>query len=235
MTKHFLYTLKFESVQGDVVFYVGHTNDPRRRETEHKSAAKNTDNQEYKYQTCRMLDKAEVRWYFEVVGEIDNDEDTEYEWVLKYARVNQDMGMTFIDDLPLTNMRRGDFLEEILADKTISTASDIKQYRQDRKNRVSSYMGSGIGANSSRVITKLNDEVEANRIQRHEQRLKAIQREQNYQAMITDPERQNRIREQTLALEAEIRLNAIGHISELVTVKNNGAFPRDIPDKLVKR
>ena len=233
MTKHFLYTLKFESIQGDVVFYVGHTNDPKRRETEHRGAAKNLDNQEYKYQTCRMLDEAGVRWYFEVVGEIDDDEDSEYEWVLKYARVNQDQGMTFIDNLPLTNMRRGDFLEEILMDRTINTASEIGEYRQQRKNRVTSYnQGTPL---SQQLVAGLNDKVELDRIQRHEQRLKAIQREQNYQAMIADPERQNRIRQQTLALEAEIRLNAIGHISELIVDKNNGSFPRDRPDILVKK
>jgi len=234
MIKHYLYTLKFESIQGDVVFYVGHTNDPKRRETEHRGAAKNLDNQEYKYQTCRTLDAKGVRWYFEVAGEIDNDEDSEYEWVLKYARANQDLGITFIDGLPLTNMRRGDFLEEILADRTINTASEIREYRQDRKNRVSSYPGSGIGANASRVITKLNDQVEANRILRHEQRLKEIEREQKYQAMISDPTRADRIRAENLRLEAEIRSRAIGQINNLVTAKNNGSFPRDMPDKLVK-
>lgn len=230
MTKHFLYTLVFDTNQGPVVFYVGHTNDPKRRETEHRAAVKNLDNQEYKYQWCRSLESVGQTWDFIVVGEIASDEDTEYEWVLKFARDNQDKGIAFIDDLPLTNMRRGDFLEEILADRTINTASEIREYRTQRTNRVTSYTGTAV---SNAVVSKLNEQVELDRILRHEQRLKAIQREQNYQAMISDPDRTERIRQQTLALEAEIRLNAIGHVSQLVEARNAGTFPRDQPDKLV--
>ena len=46
MSKHFLYTLVFDCDPEPVVFYVGHTNDPKRRETEHRSAARDLKNTE---------------------------------------------------------------------------------------------------------------------------------------------------------------------------------------------
>jgi hypothetical protein len=66
---------------------------------------------------------------------VEDDEDSEYSWVLRVARNNQHDGITFYNDLPLTNMRRGDLLEEMLADRSLNTAQQIKEWRQVRELR----------------------------------------------------------------------------------------------------
>jgi len=137
--RHYLYTLVFDAAPDPVVFYVGHTNNPKRRETEHKSSAKDAANTEYKYQWCRQLEAVGVDWQFVVVGEILDDEDSEYEWVLKFARDNQSKGISFIAGLPLTNMKAGDFLGEILHRTDINTAAEIRQYRTVERVKNISY------------------------------------------------------------------------------------------------
>jgi hypothetical protein len=137
---HYLYALTFDASPRPVVFYVGHTNNPKRRETEHRASAKDLSNTEYKYQWCRQLEAVDVAWDFVVIGEIEDDEDAEYEWVLKFARDNHSKGITFIDDLPLTNMKAGDFLAEILDRTDIRTKQDIKKYRTERAARQVNYL-----------------------------------------------------------------------------------------------
>lgn len=143
--KHYLYTLVFDAEPEPVVFYVGHTNDPDRRRREHIQAVKNHENTEYKYQWCRSLAEVGLSWDLVVIDEIADDEDSEYAWVLKFARHNQSLGIKFIDDLPLTNMRAGDFLTEILAIPEIKTADDIREYRNAKSIRAISYERDGGG------------------------------------------------------------------------------------------
>lgn len=141
--KQFLYTLVFDAEPNPVVFYVGRTIDPKRRLQEHRRAVK--DQQEYKYQWCRNLEAIGVSWDLVVIDEIEDDEDSEYAWVLKFARDNQAKGITFIDDLPLTNMKAGDFITEMISMPSIQTATDIREYRNAQAIRAVSYERDGGG------------------------------------------------------------------------------------------
>jgi len=234
---HYLYTLTFDAEPQPVVFYVGHTNNPKRRETEHRASAKDITNTEYKYQWCRELEAVGVKWDFVVLGEIEKSDDAEYEWVLKFARDNKKNGIDFIDGLPLTNMKRCDFLEEILADKIISTREQIAAYRQQRKTRVTSYSAESgeMAAYGAEILKELQDSADIKRIDAHEQRIKQIEREQRHAEMLASPERAERIRLETLRLEAELRTDSIKNTLKLVHARDTNQFPKDIPDKLVKR
>jgi len=143
--KQYLYTLVFDAEPRPAVFYVGRTNDPKRRLQEHRSAVKNLEHTEYKYLWARSLEEIGLTWDLVVVGEIEDDEDSEYEWVLKFARDNQEREITFFDDLPLTNMKRGDFLSEMISIKTIQTKQDIREYRNAQAIRAISYERDGGG------------------------------------------------------------------------------------------
>lgn len=130
-----LYTLAFLADDVPVVFYVGHTNDPDRRRREHTNNPFNKNHAEYdtyKYRWCRSLTDSGIEYTMTVSHEIIQDEDTEYAWILKFARNNLQQGISFYDDYPLTNMKAGDFLTELLKDPSIQTASDIKNYRSQR-------------------------------------------------------------------------------------------------------
>ena len=138
---HTLYTLSFGSGDDTAVFYVGCTNDVARREREHRTNPFNSNHNEYntfKYQFIRQLKEIGLDFAFTALHEIEEDADSEYEWVLQFARANQVAGRTFIDGHPLTNMKAGDFLSEILNRPEVRTRSDIQHYRASRANRVTS-------------------------------------------------------------------------------------------------
>ena len=143
--KHYLYTLVFDADPQPVVFYVGRTNHPERRLAEHRRAVKDEAHTEYKYTWARQLEEIGVTWDLVVIDEIEDDEDSEYAWVLKFARDNQERGIAFIDNLPLTNMKRGDFLSEMIGIPTIQTARDIREYRNAQAVRAISYERDGGG------------------------------------------------------------------------------------------
>jgi hypothetical protein len=212
--KHYLYTLVFDAEPKPVVFYVGHTNDPRRREAEHRYAVKDLTNQEYKYQWCRELDAVGLSWSLIVVGEIENDQDSEYEWILKFARDNRSNGIGFIDDMPLTNMKRGDFFEEMIAEKNIQTANDIKQYRLQRIEeakaikfkKAADWDLTGTCPEPTGILARVMAEWMRNRAPGNFQEFadeKIKLREEEYQKLINDPERIERIKAETLRLMAE--------------------------------
>lgn len=136
--KHSVYTLSFmiEGRAEPVVFYVGHTNNPERREREHMTNPFNTEHGEYdtmKYRWCRSLRELNIDYGFAVVTDILlGDEDSEYAWILRFAHDNQAKGITFYDGLPLTNMRAGDFLSEMLAEN-VRTVNEVKQFRERKQ------------------------------------------------------------------------------------------------------
>jgi hypothetical protein len=83
--------------------------------------------------------------------------------VLKFARDNQTKNITFFDDLPLTNMKRGDFLSEMIGIPSIQTASDIREYRNAQAVRAITYERDGGGTGEHTEQGKVHIE-EAHRI-----------------------------------------------------------------------
>jgi hypothetical protein len=132
-----IYTLSFQNPPDNeetVVFYVGRTNDPKRRIGEHRSKSLHLDDETYKYQIIRKLDEHGIPWELTVIAENISDEtESEYEYVLLFARHNQNKGVTFINGHPLANMKNGDILTEIIDDYSIVTNTDIKRYRAKKK------------------------------------------------------------------------------------------------------
>lgn len=126
-----IYVLCYPYQDQTRIFYVGRTNDQKRRLTEHRADAKNLQCQEYKYQWCRDIGDI---WSMEIVAPVTADYD-EYSAILDFARHNQQQGITYIDGLPLTNMRAGDFWTEIVADTAIKTINHrgYQRYQQQRE------------------------------------------------------------------------------------------------------
>ena len=148
MAKTTLYTLAFDAAEGPVVFYVGHTNNIKRRRAEHLNNPFNPNHLEYntyKYRWCRDLDALDIPYVLTPAHEIEDDEDSEYAWILKIARFNLEQGISFIDGYPLTNMKAGDFLTELIAIPEIKTAEDIREYRNAKAVREIMYARDGGG------------------------------------------------------------------------------------------
>lgn len=211
---HYLYTLVFDADPKPVVFYVGRTNAPKRREAEHRYAVKNLHNQEYKYQWCRELEAIGITWSLVVICEIEDEEDSEYEWILKFARDNRDNNIEFIDGMPLTNMKRGDFLEEMINNPNIQTKQDIINFRDSIRraaqpkgfSKVSDWVFDGVAPQpqsetARAMVDWLTNNAEGKFQEVAEKRSKDVEAE--YQKMINNPERIERIKQQTLKLIAE--------------------------------
>jgi hypothetical protein len=235
MTKHYLYTLVFDADPEPVVFYVGHTKDPKRREVEHRLAAKDPANTEYKYQWCRELAAVGVPWAFVVVDEIEDDEDSEYAWILKFARRNQDLGIKFIDELPLTNMKAGDFLEEILADRTITTREEIREYRHQRSQAVS-YQRVRPTERAQQIIDSELAAAEQSRLDSYRQQRLQVAKDLAYEQMLNDPERQRRIQTETLKLMLlDGVITAREHHQRMIESPKGYPPETQLPDKLVRQ
>jgi hypothetical protein len=141
--KKTVYALIADSINDDpIIFYVGCTNDLARRSAEHRRNAFNTEHAEYntnKYKFIRDLINQNSDFRLAPIAEdVNDDENTEYEYVLMIARHNESHGHKFYN-MPLTNMRRGDFLSEMMRDKTVNTAAEIKTWRAgytERKRKI---------------------------------------------------------------------------------------------------
>jgi hypothetical protein len=162
MAKTTLYTLAFDAAEGPVVFYVGHTNNIQRRRAEHVNNAFNKNHPEYdtyKYRWCRELDALDIPYVLTPAHEIEDDEDSEYAWILKIARFNLEQGINFIDGYPLTNMKAGDFLTELIAIPEITTAEDIREYRNAKAVREIMYArdGGGTGEHTLQGAVHINE------------------------------------------------------------------------------
>jgi hypothetical protein len=117
-----------------VVFYCGKTNNPARREREHLNKSKHTDDDTNKYVLIRELDSAGIKWELNVIVEdINGEPDSEYEFVLMFARHNRRHGIGFIDGSPLTNLKMGDHFSEIIDRLDINTTKDIREWRMREK------------------------------------------------------------------------------------------------------
>jgi len=144
MASKSVYGLVFETAdQGLVVFYVGCTNDIVRRASEHKRNANDAKNPEYsthKYKLIRELAAVGIDFRLEVLtpAEEINDRCDEYSWVLKFADHNRKNGIEFYDSLPLTNMKAGDFLEEMLRDPAVRTPNEIRAWRKAKADSIRS-------------------------------------------------------------------------------------------------
>lgn len=147
-----VYTLSITSDDPEpVVFYVGCTNDAARRESEHRSAAQNPKHREYetyKYQFIRAIQELGHDFKFTIVAEncVTDDAD-EYSYVLKYADINRSRGIDIWQGQPLTNMKAGDLLAEMLAEK-IRTPAEIRRFVREQElkksiSRVKSYIRQG--------------------------------------------------------------------------------------------
>jgi len=167
MTKSVYGLVYQDPVRGPVVFYVGCTNDVARRTQEHARNPFNTNHAEYntyKYKFCRDLTELGYPYYLEVLsGEEDiTDEADEYSWILKFARYNEDNAIAFYDHMPLTNMKAGDFLEEMLRDRNVHTAGQIRTFvERKRAARVASYQRdnhntSVFNAEGKRILAQAN-------------------------------------------------------------------------------
>lgn len=204
-----LYTLFFEAEPGTpVVFYVGHTNDVDRRWTEHITNAFNPRHSEYdtyKYRWIRSLRDVGIECQMDVLHDIATDDDTEYEWILKFARANERLGIEFYDGYPLTNMKAGDLLEELLDKEYVQTKQDITKYREAKKYTVTYTRDDGKQAESytvkgAAIINELHRQADASRAQRHRETIKKIAREQQRKIDLADPGREAKLKKQTADL-----------------------------------
>lgn len=201
-----LYTLFFEAEPDNpIVFYVGHTNDVDRRWNEHITNAFNENHQEYetyKYRWIRSLRDVGIECQMDVLHEIATDDDTEYEWILKIARMNLRQGIEFYDGYPLTNMKAGDLLTELIACKYVTTREDIAKYRQAKQHTVTYTKSDNTEALSytakgAAIIADLHRQADTARAKRHTETIKQIARQKQQEIDLQNPGRLHKLKQQT--------------------------------------
>jgi len=176
------------TARGDetIQFYVGCTSDITRRYKEHSTNSRNPNHSEYntyKYRFIRDLDSWGVHWTLDVLTtDIEVDEKTdEYSWIIKIARENEIKDHIFYDDKPLTNMKAGDFLEEMLADRQLSgSPKEVKKWLTKRKNKID--YNRGLPGRNAALFASVADETqERNRqerltqIKKHKREIKRLE------------------------------------------------------------
>lgn len=250
--KHLVYGLAFVVNDKPIIFYVGHTKDEARRRKEHMTNPFNEHHAEYatmKYKWCRSLKELGIEYDLFVINDcLETDEDSEYATILQVARDNQKNKHFFFDDLPLTNMKAGDFLSEMLADSTITTAEDIKQFKikktQAAQQAKSVNYTRGLPDESAgwknnpkkaHVIDQAVILAEKQVVADYQVKARKLARELKHEQMLNDPERQRRIEAETMRLMLLDKTIAAreNHIQILET----GGYPSwtNFPDKLAKK
>jgi hypothetical protein len=235
---HKIYGLAFiDQYDTACIFYVGHTTDIDRRFREHAVNAYNKNHAEYdtyKYQFIRSLDELNIPWSISVLEEqVTHDDDSEYEWILRIARDNEDKSRQFYHGLPLTNMRAGDFVEEMVRDRSISTRQEVGAWRERRRQqREISYI---------RDQTDTPQNLDAKELARREQRQQIFQDWQSairqtprsepdcqrYLDMLNNTERQEKIQTETVNLimrELDLDLER----NKLITPSEVETYARDL-------
>lgn len=207
MTNKVVYGLVAES-NPEFIFYVGCTDNPHRRFNQHYTAAHSPNHPEYntnKYKFIRELDVLNCHWRMDILSssfQVDEKHD-EYSWILRAARENIENGNVFFDDQPLTNMKAGDFLEEMLADKNFQsiTPHTVKDYIEKRKREIS-YERERV-EHRNPMIDEIQSEAEVSRKKHLEKTANKIERlEKRLQDELKiQPPREGTIRE----LERELR------------------------------
>ena len=206
---HHIYGLQFQAADDTIVFYVGHTNDLERRSEEHQKNSQNPRHAEYnteKYQWCRSLREQGLE--FELVPlqlYASTDEDSEYEWILRQARLNIAAGISFYNGAPLCNMKGGDFIWEMMAKPEITLAKHIKTYRQEKykiERERRSYLREFAGnceptAQAQTIIDWLHKDGERRQQLADVEAKRQQDRAAKYNTMLNDPERQAKIRLET--------------------------------------
>ena len=206
---HHIYGLQFQVADDTIVFYVGHTNDLERRADEHAKNSANPRHAEYhteKYQWCRSLREQGLQ--FELVPLqlfASTDEDSEYEWILRQARLNIAAGISFYEGSPLCNMKGGDFIWEMMAEKQIRTAKDIKTFRQnkqkierERRSYLRDFSGDAVPTEQAqRIIDWLHRDGERRQQLADVEAKRQQDRAAKYDTMLNDSERINRIKQET--------------------------------------
>jgi predicted GIY-YIG superfamily endonuclease len=195
--KKSVYLLTYQDARDEtIVFYVGCTNHAARRRAEHRRNSLDQQHPEYntyKYQWIRQLDQHHTEFQLEVIAQdVVEDRNSEYEYVLKFARYNQLLGRGFYEDMPLTNMRAGDFLSEMMRDSSVTTATEIGAWRQSRAkgSRVTAYdraqQGSAQGQQQRRNVANAMIEItEQKRIDNVLAELKRQQQQHRQQQELT--------------------------------------------------
>ena len=226
MTTSTLYVLAFEADDEPIVFYVGHTNDIERRRSEHMNNPLNTNHPEfntYKYQWARSLLESGIEYKLIPLHKIETDDDTEYEWILKFARRNAEANIQFYDGYPLTNMKAGDFLAEILHKRDITTAEQITKYRTQRSI---SYLRDGTGELTpigKSIVAQLQVYAEKVRQENAVREQKKLERENAQLIQLRDVSRRSRIVSETMALlNTELENGGITREEYDLAVKNIG-------------
>lgn len=208
MAKTTLYTLVFEAGDEPVVFYVGHTNNADRRWNEHINNAFNENHSEYdtyKYRWIRSLKDAGIECSMVVLHDIEDDDDTEYEWILKFARANEKQDIRFYDGYPLTNMKAGDLLGELIDLPYINNKEDITRYRLAKQHTITytksdGKQATGFTVKGQAIIAELQRQADASRAQRHRETIKKITQRLKQDEMLASPEREERLKRQTIEL-----------------------------------
>jgi len=226
MTTSTLYVLAFEADDEPIVFYVGHTNDVERRRSEHMNNPLNPNHSEYttyKYQWARSLIEMGIEYKLIPLHKIETDDDTEYEWILKFARRNADANIAFYDGYPLTNMKAGDFLTEIIDKRDITTAEQITRYRTQRSI---SYLRDGTGELTpigKTIVAQLQVYAEKVRAENAVREQKKFERENAQLIQLRDAGRQERLRAETIELlDRELSIGGITYEEYQQSIKDLG-------------
>lgn len=206
---HHIYGLWFAAEDQEIVFYVGHTTNLERRREEHLTNAFNPRHAEFdteKYRWCRSLREQGLEYDLKPLALfVKDDDNSEYEWILRQARENIDLGITFYNGMPLCNMKAGDFLDEMLANRAIKTAKDIQDFKnrrlqieRERRSYLRDFSGDAEPtAQAQKIINWLQQDAERRQQIAEVEAKQRLEREGKYKAMLSDPERQERIRLET--------------------------------------